>query len=72
MKKYIIGLVLGVVLFTGGVVFAKELPVIKWYFVDKLVVGDYPMYKTFDEDTNIVCYSFINYRGAAISCLKNN
>lgn len=73
MKKYIIGFVLGAILFSSGVVFAKAIVESNWFVVQRLNVKfnsnrSYFYEKTFDEDTNVVCYATEN----GISCLKNN
>ncbi len=81
MKKYIIGFVLGAVLFSGSAVFAKALVEARWYQSEILPIIQpgtdgkrlYQQWgkiiKTFDEDTNVVCYLALE---AGISCLKNN
>lgn len=74
MKKYIIGFVLGAVLFSSGVVFAKAIKESSWYFVDTMRSVNNKNYnsyeKIYDEETNVICYSNISKGG--ISCLKNN
>lgn len=76
MRKYIIGFVLGSVLFSSGVAFAKVITnEVKWYVVSNIQSGLFNYEKTYDEDTQVVCYS-IQARKAwdtgSISCLKNN
>lgn len=73
MKNFILGVIVaGAVLF-GGNVLAKTIEN-RWYETDHLKVGNAYIYKSFDEDTNTICYSFSSGLGTsgAISCLKNN
>lgn len=75
MKKYILGFILGAVLFSGGIAFGKALLESRWYIVDRLEAENgYTFYeKIFDEDTNVVCYTVFGTSGSrGISCLKNN
>ncbi len=71
MKKIILGLVIGLAL-SGGTALAKVVNVSSWYVTDHLDMGWYKIDKTYDEDTNIVCYSFNGSYAGGISCLKNN
>lgn len=82
MKKYILGFILGGIVFGGGVVLAKEIEFSR-YFVDTLkvyspngsITQKYYIDKTFDEHANVVCYSLFGIgssQSPAISCLKNN
>lgn len=76
MKKYIVGFVLSLALFSGGIAYAKIIAQSRWYVVDQLA-GDPKYYRTyekiFDEETNTVCYTVSqSWNTASISCLKNN
>lgn len=73
MKK-----ILALVLLVVGLVFVFKIAhgdtKETWYVVDKLDPGrSYGrILKTYDENTNIVCYSILFSYGVSISCLKNN
>jgi hypothetical protein len=78
MKKYIIGFVLGAVLFSGGIVFAKDLSEklsfrifdTEYYKVkgwDSLSIS-----KFVDPDNGNLCYVSKQGYSGGISCLKNN
>lgn len=70
MKKIITG---GLIVFSflvGLKVFAEVQK--KWYVTDRLEIGGFSVIvKTFDENTNVVCYAFKAGYAGGISCLKN-
>lgn len=72
MKKIIFAFILGALLSTGiATAVAMNKPA--WYITDILnssFLGTYE--KTYDENTNVVCYVYDGYQGNGISCLKNN
>ncbi len=73
MKKILLGLMIGIGLMSAGFALAREVIAPSWYVTDKLD-AEYNVYqKTYDENTNVVCYAVNGGNGVvAISCLKNN
>lgn len=80
MKKIFI-LLLAIAMFGVAFgVFAKTITSATWYKVDEIETrssnGSYfgTYQKTYDEDTNVVCYALIGIgvNSGAISCVKNN
>lgn len=68
MKKLII-VIASVSVFIGAMALAKVVST--WSVVDKLEVGTGTVYKTYDENNEIVCYVMFAYEKGGISCLKN-
>lgn len=65
--KYIIGIVVGILLSVGGVVWASS----GMEIVNKLDVGSFGrIYKVYDNDNQVVCYTWKAGYAGGISCLK--